>query len=251
VVAFYLPGGIPVYVFPLLVALGALAGMFWIFLGAPVESRWRRIDAGLWTLLGSLIGGRLAYVVVNWAYFQSHLLETGRVNLGGLSWPGALAGGLFTLVIYSAFSRQSLGELADAVLPMLIILPVSVWLGCWLDGSAYGWNTTAWWGLPAMDEWGVTAQRFPVQLLGVCANLILIFLLWQFSKRRQLKPGVKSSLALFGVSASLFGLSLLRADPTLYWREMRLDAWIALYFLILSVIMLIGFQVKGSNPQSS
>lgn len=248
-VAFHLPGGIPVYIFSLLIALGVFVGLIWIAWQAPQEEMLLRVDAGLWSMLGALVGGRALYVVVHWSYFQNHLKEGIQVFSGGLTWPGALAGGLVSLAVYAGWRRLPFGELADALVPLLAVLSVSVWLGCWLDGCAYGSLTSSWWGLPARDESGVISSRLPLQLLGATMTLALFWLLDQLASRWDFRSGMFASLSLLSFSVLLLGLSFLRVDPALYWNGSRLEVWSCLLFMGVSLIALLIFWVIGRRAQ--
>ena len=130
-VAFRLPGGIPVYIFSILIASGAFTGLAWIAWRAPKKEALQRVNAGMWALLGGLLGGRLAYVAVNWYYFQGHPWEIVQVYQGGLTGAGALAGGLALLALYAGLARLPLGTLADGLAPLFAVVAVSAWMGCW------------------------------------------------------------------------------------------------------------------------
>ena len=243
-IAFYLPGGVPVYAFSLILGLGAALGLLWVAWRAPIKMLIPRLDAGLLVLLGGLLGGRAVFVAVQWFYYQSHLLEILAIHRGGFSWAGALAGGLVTLLLVAAFTRTSLGELADNLMPLLASLAVAAWLACWLDGCAYGPKTDQWWGLPAVNEWGQRYNRFPTQLLGAGLTLALIWLLDWFlsrleSRRRSPRPGIFALLGLLGLSLLMFALSYLRVDYTILWYGLRLEAWAALGFAALAGIALL------------
>lgn len=249
VIAFFLPGGVPVYTFSLLVGLGAGVGLAWVAwraAGLPPTGTVQRVNAGLWTLIGALLGSRAAYVAVNWAYFKTHLGEAPQVQLGGLAWPGALAGGLVFLAIYAALARQPLGVLADALLPLAASLTVSVWLGCWVLGSAYGPPLAAWWAVPARDEGGHLAGRFPTQPLGALLALGLAWLLdlnWHFRR-----PGIASGLWLGGFALQLLAISLLRGDPAPGWQGLRLETWAALGFTALAALGLLLLYLRTDKP---
>jgi phosphatidylglycerol:prolipoprotein diacylglycerol transferase len=236
VIAFYLPGEYPVYAFSLIIGLGSVVGLGWVATQAPRPLALVRVNAGVWSCLGALIGSRLVYVTANWAYFQKHVLEGLQIFQGGLSWPGALAGALLAVWAYARLGRISLPALSDALLPLGACLALSAWIGCWFDGCAYGPATNAWWGVPAWDEWGRLAARFPTQVLGALYTLALFWLLEQ--PRRgvtpgltRMPPGQPASLALLGFALAMFLLSFLRADPAAGWLGLRLDAWAAIGFV--------------------
>lgn len=227
-------------VFSVLIGLGTLLGLGWVAWQAPEKQVFRHLDAGLWVLVGSLLGSRAAYVFYNWSYYRAHPLDIPQVWLGGFSGPGALAGALLALLVLALFTRQPLAILADAVLPLALTLTLTGWLACWQAGSAYGAETTSWWGMPARDEWGHMASRFPVQLTGALLTAGIIALL-DGVRRWLTTPGATASLGLLGLSLESLGLSFLRADPPLVWHGMRLEAWTALGFTGVSIIALLVF----------
>jgi len=238
VIAFQLPDGVPVYVFSLLMGLGVMAGLAWIAYQAREKEILSRMNFGLWIVLGGLIGARAAYAGVHWGYFRAHFNQVWQVFLGGLSWPGALTGAGLTLILVAALTQKSLGTLADALLPLLWTVSVSAWLGCWVDGCAYGIPVHAWWGIPGRDEWGVFSGRVPVQLIGAVLTVAIIWLL-DWSRSRLRVPGQAASLGLLALSLQLFGLSFLRADPAPVWQGLRLDSWAALSFSVVAAFFLL------------
>jgi phosphatidylglycerol:prolipoprotein diacylglycerol transferase len=246
---FEFPGGIPVYASSVLVGFGATLGLAWIAWQSPPELKIRHLDASLWSLLGALVGGRIAFVLLNWHYYQLNPGEIPLIYLGGFSWVGALLGGLLSLILFAAINRYPLENLVDALLPLVGTLFVSGWLGCWVDGHAYGRLTDAWWGLPAKDEWGIISAREPIQLLGALSSLTLIGLLvWGLTQRAP--PGVTASLGLLGLSLIMLLLSFLRADPDQSRYGLRLGSWMALVVLVISGIALLLAVIKGVRNKS-
>ncbi len=228
--------------FSLLVGSGVLLGLVWLVWRLPEKSLARGLDIALVLFLGGVLGGRIGYVAVSWTYYRSHLSEIGQVWQGGFSGPAALAGVLLALLLTSLLTRQRLALLADMLYPAGLVIAVSAWLACWQAGCAYGPVISSGVGLPARDEWGVWSIRFPTQLIGALATLLL---LWGIERVRLWLsvPGWAAALSLLGISLELFGLSYLRADPSLYWQGMRLDAWAALVFAGIALAALIAFGI--------
>ena len=250
-VAFYLLGDIPVYSFSIIIALGACLGLFWIARQSSPKLAMPRVEAGMWVLAGGLIGGRLLYVAVSWLYFRDHLLEGVQFYRGGLAWPGALAGGLLALAIFAALNRLSLAPLADDLLPLLATLSIGAWLGCWLTGCAYGVTSSAWWSLPAPDEWGMIADRWPTQIWGAVLIVGFFALLDRLADAARLKPGYRALLGLLGLSLIQLGITILRADPGFIWYGLRLEAWGALVFSLLSVMGLLSYSYYLAREKSN
>jgi phosphatidylglycerol:prolipoprotein diacylglycerol transferase len=217
-----------------LIGLGAVLGLAWVAWQAPEKLSLRRIDQGLWLLLGALLGGRLVHVAMAWPYYAGGLLEIPQVWRGGFSGVGALAGALLALTLLAFITRQPLGELADVYLPLAAALSVSAWLACWLDGCAYGGETAAWWGLPARDEWGELKRRLPLQLLAASLTLGLFWLVDR-SRTRLQRAGQPACLALLGLGLLNLGISLLRVDPSPIWAGWRPETWAGLSFGLLAI----------------
>lgn len=236
-IAFYLPGGLPVYTFSILLGLGSALGLAWAGWQAHPRQALLVVNSGLVALLGGLLGGRLVYVAVRWSYYQSHWEQIPQIFLGGIAWVGAFGGGLVALLLYAGFVRQSSGFLLDSLLPLVGLLSVSAWLACWLDGCAYGAVSTAWWALPARNEWGVITPRVPVQLIGAMLALIT-FGVADWARPRFKLPGQVALLALAALAGEMFALSFLRADPAPAIWGLHLESWAA---LSLSLVLLLVF----------
>lgn len=233
----------------MLIGLGGTIGLAWIAWRTPAEARIPYLNAGLWTLLGALIGGRILFVLLNWSYFQLHLSEIPMFFMGGFSWVGAIIGGFISLALVALFSEHRFGHLSDAVLPMLGTLTVSAWLACWLDGCAYGRSTTAWWGLMAKDEWGLVSTRMPTQMLAALGSAVwTLFLISGPIVLRS--PGTAASLGVFGYALIALLISFLRGDPSRLWYGLRFDAWGSIALISISgVAFLLAFLKGKQRPQ--
>lgn len=224
--------------FSLWVGIGASLGLWRIARGAQRQpAEW--VNTGLFVLLFALLGARLSYVAHNFDIFASRPLEIPMVWLGGLSWPGALVGGLLALGIQvlryrsPRTGRLSPGWLADQLYPLLPPLAVSAWMGCWQAGCGYGplAPAGAWWGVPSAAEDGQLLPRLPVQIIAAL-SLLLFFVLLERWVVPLKPPGRLSGLALIGLMVHLFIFTGLVADPSPNWNGLRADTWIALVMLI-------------------
>ena len=228
-VAFYLPGGVPIYTFALLLGGAASLGLAWAALNSRRKQVIPVLNAGLSALAGGIVGGWLAYEAANLGYFRTHGLEAAHIYSGGLAWPGTLAGGLLGLGLYAWLSGYPLGALADRLIPLGALVAASAWIACWLDGCAYGVVSRVWWALPAQDEWGVWEHRVPVQLIGALLTLGIAWFVEWLRPRLQF-PGQAALLALLLFSLMMFALSWLRQDATPLAGGLRLEAWCARIF---------------------
>ena len=251
-VAFYLPGRVPVYTFSLLIAFGSTLGLFWVAQQISRKEIRAIFSTGIWTLFGAAIVGRALFILVHWAYFRIYPIEIPQIWLGGISWPGAVAGGILTVAIFSAINKQNFAEVLDAMIPLLTTLTVSAWLGCWINGCIYGPETHAWWGVPARDEWGEFATRWPLQAFGALLSILIALGVDQARDRGWLPvPGFAAALQTGGIALTLLWAAALRVDPVPQWRHLGLDTWTALGLLFLSITGTIVFQLTQPTNKPS
>jgi prolipoprotein diacylglyceryltransferase len=233
--------------FSIFLGLGTLVGLLLAGWSAPKKETIRYLDAAFFALFIALIGSRAFAVAANWAYFASHPVDIIQVWLGGLSSIGAIAGGVLAIFILTLWWKLPAGQLADTLFPLIGILSITSWLGCWYNACSYGSPSSAWWALPARDQWGVTVPRIPVQFIGAMLTLALVWLM-DFIARRSPISGLTASVGLVGISATIFALSYLRADPVPIWHGLRLEAWgaigLTVFFGIVVVVLLLRWRAK-------
>lgn len=204
-------------------------------LGQNRVAGWR--DAALATLLTGWLGARGSFIWLNWSYFAERPSELLQLWQGGLSAFGGLVGGLLGLGLWCRWQKRPFLRYATLFSPGFLLLIVTGWAACWVEGCAYGAATTL--GplsanLP--DHFGVFAVRYQTQLLGIGLNLLalVIVLLWQ----RQWGNGRLFPFTLILAGLLHFGLTFLRGDTVPVLASWRLDSWLALFFAIVGLILL-------------
>jgi prolipoprotein diacylglyceryltransferase len=227
-VAFYLPGGVPVYAFSLLVGAGASLGMGRVITGAPEERRGRAAAAGFALLLIALAGSRIVYQF-------NHPAAPWGLPLGGLSWGGAMLSGWLALPFAAALAGIPTGRLADLVYPLAATVLTAAWLGCWIDGSAYGPLTDAWYGAAARDDWGNLAVRLPLQLTGALLATVTMAAA-DLVRSKIPRPGLAAGLWLTAAGLQLWWLQSLRADPVPHFNGYPLNLWAAGAVTLLGIL---------------
>jgi phosphatidylglycerol:prolipoprotein diacylglycerol transferase len=180
------------------------------------------VDAVLVVLVCGVVGGRLAYVALHWPYYNPRLREVLYLWRGGLTFQGAFLGGVVGLMGYSIWHRWSFWGLADLLVPGLVLGQATGWVGCLLNGCAYGLPTRGAWAYELPDLYGITLFRFPTQAvmsgLSLLIFILLILLLWRTSRPF---PGLISLLYLLLYSLGGFVLEFTRGDETLYLGSLR------------------------------
>lgn len=223
-----LPGSIPVYAFSLLIGAAASIGLGRMLRSpdAPFSLAW----TGWLALAAALAGARLGAFVIQ---PEAPLFQ---FPLGGLSWAGALAGGLAGGLLAARLSGRPALETADRLIPLAAALTAAAWLGCWLEGCAYGPVSDAVYALPAPDEWGNLASRLPLQAAGALLAAGTYFAAEILSGRS--RPGVASAAWLMLTGIQFWWLHGLRADPAPTWAGLRPDLWAAGAVTALGLIFL-------------
>ncbi len=235
------------FLFSLFIGLGASLALLRLTLVTAEEQRIHRLLQGLAILLLALAGARLAFILTHAAYYTTRHNEMWDLSTGGLWWPGAAAGGLLTILVINVAKRNGVMHTFDRFSVFLLPLSVAFWLAAWSGGVAYGARVDAgaWWGLPALDVNGITAQRFPVQLLAavtLAGTLGGIEWLW----KQPAASGRRMGVTLLVLSAHTLLFSALRADPSQQFIGIRFDVWAAILLGILSASLLAStFDVKS------
>ena len=177
------------------------------------------LQAGFWALVGAGLGGRIVYARLHWIAYDSDRLGLLRFWEGGLSWYGALIGGMAFLVIYAWTVRRSFWRYADAVAPALALGLAIGRLGCLLNGCCYGAVTDGPLGVNLPDLNGVYLPRYPTQLMEMLVLLALFGLLWGL--RRRWPPSFErwagAGFLLYAIiyPAARFAIEFLRGDAVM------------------------------------
>ena len=199
------------YSYAVVVALGLLAAYGLVAWQARRLSLAGWLDAGLAGLIGAIAGGRLLFVLANWDYFQLHTAEALQVWLGGLSYFGVLLGAILALLLWCRWRKRPFLAYADLYAPAVALLGAFGWLACWLEGCAYGRETSLHpFSAPLPDTFGVVFVRYQTQLLGLVASALIFLVVWRF--RRRLFLGQLFWLTLLLMSATRVPTGLFRGD---------------------------------------
>ncbi len=218
-----------IYSYTVLLTLGLICGSGLVcwecrrMLGSP----WLAIDAILLSLVGGTIGGRLGYVVQNHTYFVEKPWEALLFWRGGLAFWGAFPLGMAALAIYAAYKGSSFWLFADAAAPGLALGQAFGWLACLAHGCVYGRMDMGPICLDLPDIYGISAPRFPTQVMGIALSLIIFAILWLQRGHWPFRGFSFSVYILLGFGGQ-FLLDFTRGDEAFYVGPWRVSQFVDL-----------------------
>lgn len=176
------------------------------------------IDLFIVGLIGGLVGARIGEVIEQWPgfgrdaqgqplAFADLLRKAADIDGGGMVWYGGaiLGGGLIALVAWQR--RIRILELADLLMPAIVLGLGLGRVGCFLNGCCYGRPTTLPWAVGGRGG----AAIHPTQLYETIACLTLFAVTWWWWRRRRWQ-GEVAALGLFGYAGWRFINEGLRGD---------------------------------------
>lgn len=227
--------------YPLFFTAGVAAGMLWLIavetepdLAPRQRLTNNSVIAGVVMLVAGLFAARLTFILLHSSYYFARPLEILFIWQGGLSGIGGFAGALLGLGIYARVTGESLTAHADALAIPGAIIAASCWLGCWLEGCAYGIPIESQFPLlTGIDMFNSGTLRWPTQAAGAIFSLLSIGVLITLKDR--LPPGILGMLSLSLIATGVFVVSFFRSDPSLLIAGLRLDTLAALGLALLGI----------------
>ena len=95
-----------------------------------------------WTIIFSLLGARLYYVIFNFSQYQNDLLEIFKIWHGGLAIHGGIIAGILTIIIYTKKYNVDIMKIIDIFAPALLIGQAIGRWGNFFNSEAHGAATT-------------------------------------------------------------------------------------------------------------
>jgi phosphatidylglycerol:prolipoprotein diacylglycerol transferase len=189
-------------------------------------------DGILWALVGGIVGARLWHILtpppsmvaagLTTQYYFSHPIDAIAVWNGGLGIPGAVAGGMLGLFLFTRRAKLNFSMWADISAPALALGQAIGRWGNYINQELYGRPTTLPWAINIGAQYRVPgyadpALRFhPTFLYESIGNLLICLALLYIARRyaERLRPGDLFIIYLILYPALRFSLEFLRLDSS-------------------------------------
>lgn len=127
----------------------------------------RMLDIGLYMILGGIVVGRLGYVAANFSAFRGAPLQIFTIwKDSGLTFYGALAGGLIVGALYARQFGLPFRQFVDLFAPALALGYATAMIGALLHGLYVGRPTGVPWAVQMFLD-----RRHPTQIYLLLASL--------------------------------------------------------------------------------
>lgn len=222
-------------------------GLIWIVGRSRIAKR----PGGVWTdkdlgdaffhgILGTILGGRLGYVL--FYKFGDYLAEPWRIFFvweGGMSFHGGLLGVIFALWLFARSRQQDWLAVTDFIAPLVPLALAAGRLGNFINAELWGRPADVPWAMifPNVDR----VPRHPSQLYEFALEGLALFaLLWWFSIKPR-RRGAVSALFLIGYGVFRFSVEYTR-EPDSYLGllafGLSMGQWLSLPMIAVGVALL-------------
>lgn len=191
------------------------------------------LDLLMFTMLTSVVGARIYYVIFSWDNYKDNLGEILNIRNGGLAIYGGIIAGAITVFIYSKITKMKFLQIADTVCMGLVAGQIIGRWGNFFNREAFGEYTnnllamqlpvsavrkneitSAMWNHVVTIGGVEYIQVHPTFLYeGLWSFMVLLFLFW-FRKRKKFE-GELFFCYLAGYGAGRFWIESLRTDQLL------------------------------------
>ena len=204
------------------------------------ERGWTRRDVEdllFYGVLGTVIGGRLGYVLFyKAAFYADHPLDIFAVWKGGMSFHGGLLGVMVALALFARSRQRRFLDVTDLVAPCVPTGFAAVRIGNFINGELWGRFSDPQlpWGM-VFPQSGSMLPRHPSQLYQAALEGLLLFVvLWIYGQKRR-GLGQVSGAFLVGYGVLRFIAEFFREPDSflgLLAFDMSMGQWLSLPMIV-------------------
>jgi phosphatidylglycerol---prolipoprotein diacylglyceryl transferase len=198
-------------------------------------------DALFYGVLGTIVGGRLGYVLFYKPMeYLAHPLDIFKLWEGGMSFHGGFLGVIIAMMLFAHHHKLRWLSVTDFIAPLVPLGLAAGRLGNFINGELWGRATDLPWGMvfPQADD-GIA--RHPSQLYQLAGEGLLLFaILWLYSRKPR-PVGAASGVFLIGYGTFRF-LAEFAREPDAFLGLLGLGfsmgQWLSLPMVVAGVILL-------------
>lgn len=214
---FFSVGGLPVYSYGTLIALGFFIAYVYISWLCKKRGEDEDVitDIFLVIIISSIISARLTYVTSHLSEYSADPTDVFRVWKGGMTYLGGFLGALAGAWVYLRWKGLPFGLFADMFAPGVALAQVLGRLGCFMNGCCYGLRCEP--GHPlALVFPSHPEPRHPFLATQLIEALILTGLFWALSRHyyRNRVHGMTMLMYFYLYSAQRFLIEFVRQEST-------------------------------------
>ncbi|AJY07080.1 prolipoprotein diacylglyceryl transferase [Burkholderia vietnamiensis] len=236
-------------------------------------------DMMFYGVLGTVLGGRLGYVLFYKAdFYLSHPLDIFKVWEGGMSFHGGFLGVTLAMILFAWQRKRHWLQVTDFVAPMVPTGLAAGRLGNFINGELWGRVTdpSAPWAMlfpgamrddaawlpkhPALvEKWHLAdvfmqyqmLPRHPSQLYEIALEGVVLFFVLFFFSRKPRPMGAVSALFLIGYGLARFTVEFAREPDDflgLLALGLSMGQWLSLPMIVAGIAMLVwAYRRRGAN----
>jgi phosphatidylglycerol:prolipoprotein diacylglycerol transferase len=245
-------GGFTVYAYGFFIAVGFVASLVLASLKIRNSkigiSFGNLVDLFFYTVLSSIIGSRLLFVIINFNDYRQNPMGIFKIWEGGLVFYGGLLLAIGVSLWYMRWHRLPIWKVADLISPLIALGLFFGRIGCFSAGCCYGKETSLPWGVVFKHPDSLAPLNIPLHpaQLYDAANGLAIFFFLNWMEKRKTFDGQIFWLFLFLYAITRFFIETLRGDPRgfLFGNLLSTSQGIGVPLAIFSLFMLFYMKNK-------
>ncbi len=240
-------GSVKIYTYGVFLVLAFFWGLFFIWKAVRLTSYKEEVifDGIFFSLLGALFFSRLFYVIANFSSFGFSFLKFILINgYPGLSFYGALFGGLLFFFLFSLVKKLNFIQIVDYLIPGVFVALGFGKLGAFFSGSEIGTKTKFFFGVNYLGYEGLrhAVGLYEALIFFICAYFSYKIL---FKIRREELPEGANLFFLFWASSGVYFFTDPFKKSKFYFLGFNFNYWFSfLLWLTTSLGLVYYFRIK-------